>query len=128
MARRGDEAQPETLEVVKRVVERVDFELAAVAGAGVDLADGKAASKAAMRGAIEALRKLGEGMALIEAFRGECLTYVRLDAAGRVERAHQRDASWFHWPLLEGAVLGNIVADFPLCNKSFNGSYSGHDL
>ncbi|MBM3597041.1 MAG: hydrogenase expression protein HypE [Alphaproteobacteria bacterium] len=72
--------------------------------------------------------RAGEGMALIEAFRGECLTYVRLDVTGHVERAHQRDASWFHWPLLESAVLGNIVADFPLCNKSINGSYSGHDL
>jgi Ni,Fe-hydrogenase III large subunit len=72
--------------------------------------------------------RAGEGMALVEAFRGECLTYVRLDGDGRVERAHPRDASWFQWPLLEAAVLGNIVADFPLCNKSINGSYSGHDL
>jgi Ni,Fe-hydrogenase III large subunit len=36
--------------------------------------------------------------------------------------------SWFQWPLLEAAIEGNIVADFPLCNKSFNCSYSGHDL
>ncbi len=44
-------------------------------------------------------------------------------------RAHYlRDASWFQWPLLEAAIEGNIVADFPLCNKSFNCSYSGHDL
>jgi Ni,Fe-hydrogenase III large subunit len=41
---------------------------------------------------------------------------------------HARDASWFQWPLLEAAVEGNIVADFPICNKSFNCSYSGHDL
>ena len=41
---------------------------------------------------------------------------------------HARDASWFQWPLLEAAIEGNIVADFPLCNKSFNCSYSGHDL
>ncbi len=39
-----------------------------------------------------------------------------------------RDPSWFQWPLLEAAIEGNIVADFPLCNKSFNCSYSGHDL
>ncbi len=38
------------------------------------------------------------------------------------------DPSWFQWPLLEAAIEGNIVADFPLCNKSFNCSYSGHDL
>ena len=47
---------------------------------------------------------------------------------GRVERCHLRDPSWFQWPLLEAAIEGNIVADFPLCNKSFNCSYSGHDL
>jgi Ni,Fe-hydrogenase III large subunit len=39
-----------------------------------------------------------------------------------------RDASCFQWPLLEAAIEGNIVADFPLCNKSFNCSYSGHDM
>ena len=48
--------------------------------------------------------------------------------APRVARCHLRDPSWFQWPLLEAAVEGNIVADFPLCNKSFNCSYSGHDL
>ena len=54
---------------------------------------------------------------------------VRLTAAdGTVARCHLRDPSWFQWPLLEVAVYGNIVADFPLCNKSFNCSYSGADL
>ena len=47
---------------------------------------------------------------------------------GRIARCHARDASQFQWPLLEAAIEGNIVADFPLCNKSFNCSYSGHDL
>ena len=47
---------------------------------------------------------------------------------GRVVRCHPRDPSWFQWPLLEAVIEGNIVADFPLCNKSFNCSYSGHDL
>lgn len=70
----------------------------------------------------------GEGMALIEGFRGEILTWVRLDETGAVARCHPRDPSWFQWPLLEAAIENNIVADFPLCNKSFNGSYSGHDL
>jgi len=45
-----------------------------------------------------------------------------------VARCHVRDASWLQWPLLEAAIENNIVADFPLCNKSFNCSYSGHDL
>ncbi|HEX7221472.1 MAG TPA: Ni,Fe-hydrogenase III large subunit [Burkholderiales bacterium] len=69
----------------------------------------------------------GEGAALVEGFRGEIFAWVRLGAAG-VERCHLRDPSWFQWPLLEAAIEGNIVADFPLCNKSFNCSYSGHDL
>ncbi len=69
-----------------------------------------------------------EGIALAEAFRGDVLVWLRLDSAGRIDRCHLRDASWFQWPLLEAAIKGNIVADFPLCNKSFNCSYSGHDL
>ncbi|WP_454918921.1 hydrogenase large subunit [Xanthobacter sediminis] len=69
----------------------------------------------------------GEGVALVEGFRGDVFAYVRLDGEGRVERAHLRDPSWFQWPLLEAAIEGNIVADFPLCNKSFNCSYAGHD-
>ncbi len=69
-----------------------------------------------------------EGMALVEGFRGDVLVWLRLDGDGRVARCHLRDPSWFQWPLLEVAVDGNIVADFPLCNKSFNCSYSGHDL
>jgi Ni,Fe-hydrogenase III large subunit len=72
--------------------------------------------------------KAGEGLGLAEAFRGDVLVWLRLDGGGRVKRCHLRDASWFQWPLLEVAVEGNIVADFPLCNKSFNCSYSGHDL
>lgn len=70
----------------------------------------------------------GEGLALVEAFRGDVLVWLRLDRQGRVARCHLRDASWFQWPLLEAAVQDNIVADFPICNKSFNCSYSGHDL
>jgi Ni,Fe-hydrogenase III large subunit len=70
----------------------------------------------------------GEGMALVEGFRGDILVWLRLDDRGRVSRCHLRDPSWFQWPLLEAAIEGNIVADFPLCNKSFNCSYSGHDL
>jgi len=69
-----------------------------------------------------------EGLGLAEAFRGDVLVWLRLDSAGRVTRCHLRDASWFQWPLLETAIEGNIVADFPICNKSFNCSYSGHDL
>src|SRR5690348_3939354 len=70
----------------------------------------------------------GEGLALVEGFRGDVLVWLRLAADGTIARCHLRDPSWFQWPLLETAIEGNIIADFPLCNKSFNCSYSGHDL
>jgi Ni,Fe-hydrogenase III large subunit len=70
----------------------------------------------------------GEGMGLVEGFRGDYFAWVSLDERGKVRRAHLRDPSWFQWPLIEAAIENNIVADFPLCNKSFNCSYSGHDL
>ncbi len=78
--------------------------------------------------AVQASGGTCEGLALTEAFRGDVLVWLRLGADGLVARCHMRDASWFQWPLLETAIEGNIVADFPLCNKSFNCSYSGHDL
>ena len=70
----------------------------------------------------------GEGVALVEGFRGDILVWLKLGKDGCVERCHLRDPSWFQWPLLEAAIEGNIIADFPLCNKSFNCSYSGCDL
>jgi Ni,Fe-hydrogenase III large subunit len=72
-------------------------------------------------------RETREGMAIVEGFRGDVLVWLRVHD-GRVERCHLRDPSWFQWPLLEAAIEGNIVADFPLCNKSFNCSYSGQDI
>ena len=69
-----------------------------------------------------------EGAALVEGFRGDILVWLRIDGDGKILRCHLRDPSWFQWPLLESVIEGNIVADFPLCNKSFNCSYSGHDL
>jgi Ni,Fe-hydrogenase III large subunit len=77
---------------------------------------------------LEVPRRAGEGMAIVEGFRGDILVWLRLDPDGHVARCHLRDPSWFQWPLLEAVIEGNIVADFPLCNKSFNCSYSGHDL
>ena len=70
----------------------------------------------------------GEGLALVEGFRGDILAWVRLSGDGTVANCRLRDPSWFQWPLLEAVIESNIVADFPLCNKSFNCSYSGHDL
>jgi Ni,Fe-hydrogenase III large subunit len=77
--------------------------------------------------ALDAARETREGMALVEGFRGDILAWLRIEN-GVVARCHLRDPSWFQWPLLEAVIEGNIVADFPLCNKSFNCSYSGHDL
>ena len=75
----------------------------------------------------EALPEAREGIAIVEGFRGDVLVWLRL-RDGRIERCHLRDPSWFQWPLLEAVIENNIVADFPLCNKSFNCSYSGQDL
>ena len=69
----------------------------------------------------------GEGIGWAEGFRGDVWHWLRLDG-GLIGACFLRDPSWLQWPLLETAVLGNIVADFPLINKSFNCSYSGVDL
>ena len=61
MARRGDKAQPEPLEVVERIVQRVDFQLAAIARAGIDLADRQAAAEPSAGGAVDLLGEFGEG-------------------------------------------------------------------
>jgi len=69
----------------------------------------------------------GEGLGWAESFRGDCWAWLRLES-GLISASFLADPSWRHWPLLESAVIGNIVADFPLINKSLNGSYSGVDL
>jgi Ni,Fe-hydrogenase III large subunit len=68
------------------------------------------------------------GVGWVEGWRGEVLVALETDAGGRILRCHPHDPSWQNWPVLEHAVIGNIVPDFPLINKSFNLSYSGHDL
>jgi Ni,Fe-hydrogenase III large subunit/NADH:ubiquinone oxidoreductase subunit C len=68
------------------------------------------------------------GIGFIEGWRGEILAYVHLNEGGTVSRYFPRDPSWLSWPALEAMIEGVIVPDFPLCNKSVNGSYSGHDL
>jgi Ni,Fe-hydrogenase III large subunit len=73
-----------------------------------------------------AAAKVGAGW--IEGWRGEVLVAIETDHDGRIRRCHCHDPSWQNWPVLEHAIIGNIVPDFPLINKSFNLSYSGHDL
>jgi Ni,Fe-hydrogenase III large subunit len=70
----------------------------------------------------------GMGIGLIEGWRGPVLVALTISADGAIQRCHPHDPSWQNWPVLEHAIIGNIVPDFPLINKSFNLSYSGHDL
>jgi Ni,Fe-hydrogenase III large subunit/Ni,Fe-hydrogenase III component G len=69
-----------------------------------------------------------EGLGLVEGWRGEILAYVRFGTNGTIARYYPRDPSWLNWPALEHLIHDNIVPDFPVCNKSVNGSYSGNDL
>jgi Ni,Fe-hydrogenase III large subunit len=68
------------------------------------------------------------GIGWIEAWRGEVMIALEMGAGGALRRVHPHDPSWQNWPVLEHAIMGNIVPDFPLINKSFNLSYSGVDL
>ncbi len=68
------------------------------------------------------------GIGWVEGWRGEVFIALEAGAGGRVRRCHAHDPSWQNWPALEHAVIGNIVPDFPLINKSFNLSYAGVDL
>lgn len=70
----------------------------------------------------------GFGLGWVEGWRGEVLVALETGEANTVRRMHPHDPSWQNWPALERAVIDNIVPDFPLINKSFNLSYSGHDL
>jgi Ni,Fe-hydrogenase III large subunit/Ni,Fe-hydrogenase III component G len=68
------------------------------------------------------------GAGLIEGWRGPVWVALEAGPVGTIRRCHPHDPSWQNWPVLEHAIIGNIVPDFPLINKSFNLSYSGHDL
>jgi Ni,Fe-hydrogenase III large subunit len=81
-----------------------------------------------IRAPLETVPGVCEGLGWVEGWRGEVLVAVRIGADGRLDRVHPHDPSWQNWPGLEIGILGNIVPDFPLINKSFNLSYSGADL
>lgn len=68
------------------------------------------------------------GAGWVEGWRGTLFVALETDAHGQILRCHCHDPSWQNWPVLQHAIMGNIVPDFPLINKSFNLSYSGHDL
>jgi Ni,Fe-hydrogenase III large subunit len=65
---------------------------------------------------------------IVEGWRGRIVHWLMTDGSGRLHRVKIVDPSFFNWPALSYALDGNIVPDFPLCNKSFNQSYSGNDL
>ena len=68
------------------------------------------------------------GIGWVEGWRGEVIVALEADGQGGIRRCHPHDPSWQNWPAIEHAVIGNIVPDFPLINKSFNLSYAGADL
>jgi len=63
----------------------------------------------------------------VEGWRGEIFHWIRTAPANRLARCKVKDPSLQNWPALSEAILGNIVPDFPVVNKSFNLSYSGTD-
>jgi Ni,Fe-hydrogenase III large subunit len=75
-----------------------------------------------------ALRPSELVVALEEGWRGEIAHVVITDADGNVRRHKVVDPSFHNWSAVSAAMPGNQISDFPLCNKSFNLSYAGHDL
>jgi len=82
----------------------------------------------ALRAKLPAAPAHRTGLGYVEGWRGPVLVALTSGSDGTIRRCHPHDPSWSNWPVLEHAVIGNIVPDFPLINKSFNLSYSGHDL
>lgn len=70
----------------------------------------------------------GFGLGYVEGWRGPVLYWLKVGASGKIERCKVTDASFRNWQGLSYAVQGNIIPDFPLCNKSFDLSYPGNDL
>ncbi len=82
-----------------------------------------------VRATIPAPPEAGQwALGAVEGWRGEILSYVMAGERGAIHRCKVRDPSFVNWPAIQFAVLGNIIPDFPLINKSFNLSYAGTDL
>lgn len=88
------------------------------------------AGKLAKPGELRVIPEIKGGSALgyAEGWRGPVLYWLKSSPAGLIERCKIVDPSFLNWQGLSFAVLGNIIPDFPLCNKSFDLSYSGNDL
>ena len=67
-------------------------------------------------------------LSAVESWRGEVLYVVMAGEHGHIHRCKVRDPSFVNWPAIQWAVVGNIIPDFPLINKSFNLSYAGNDI
>ncbi|MFA5167302.1 MAG: NADH-quinone oxidoreductase subunit C [Candidatus Omnitrophota bacterium] len=78
-------------------------------------------------GAVKPLASSQSALGYAEASRGECFHWISTDGRGKISRWKIQSPSFSNWPLIEYAVLENIVPDFPLINKSMNLSYSGND-
>ncbi len=77
---------------------------------------------------VSVVSKQGSALGYAEGWRGPVLYWLQTDEAGLVNRCKVVDASFLNWQGLSYAALGNIIPDFPVCNKSFDLSYSGNDL
>ena len=84
--------------------------------------------KGALRVECGALRPGELAVAMSEGWRGEIVHVAVTDNDGRIRRHKVVDPSFHNWPALAAVMPGNQISDFPLCNKSFNLSYAGHDL
>ncbi|MBI3183666.1 MAG: hydrogenase [Myxococcales bacterium] len=74
------------------------------------------------------LRPSSVAVSMVEGFRGEILHLAVTDSSGAIAGYKVVDPSFHNWFGLAMAMRGNHISDFPLCNKSFNLSYAGHDL
>jgi Ni,Fe-hydrogenase III large subunit/Ni,Fe-hydrogenase III component G len=81
-----------------------------------------------IRGSLPTLPPFAPAFGIVEGWRGRITHWLTADEDGRLHRVKVVDPSFFNWPALSYCLEGNIVPDFPLCNKSFNQSYSGNDL
>jgi len=82
----------------------------------------------AVRAEVGALAPGSLATSLVEGWRGEICHVATTDGEGRFSRYKVVDPSFRNWPGLARALRGQEISDFPLCNKSFNLSYCGHDL
>ena len=87
-----------------------------------------ASPSGALRRPLGPLRPASVCVSLAEGFRGEICHVVRTDEAGALAGYKVVDPSFHNWSGLALALRGQQISDFPLCNKSFNLSYCGHDL